>query len=173
MKKILVIGDHGPAEFFAGGAVMKEMFQYLYSNFEIDLIVFNSFPFPYTFQLPSESTLKVRSKMAERQPNFKGSFTRAVSGYLIEYFMIKPWIKKNKELIEKQLVNLNYDKVLIFLQGQIMPRLVSELNFGVLPVFNTGIRINGMLKITIFQNIKKINCCLLYVKLNHAQIQIF
>lgn len=135
-KNILIVSDLGPSSEFAGGLVMIDLIKVLSEEYKIDLILFNSYPEEYTFELPADSNVMVFGKPGERLPATGSRILSEFIGLLFEGSVTKKWLKSSKKLIQTEIKSEKYVDVFFILQGQFMPRLAAELDLSTLRVFS-------------------------------------
>lgn len=135
-KTILIVSDLGPSSEFAGGLVMIDIIKVLSEEYKIDLILFNSYPEEYKFELPPDSKVKVFGKPGERMPSTGNRILSEFIGLLFEGLITRKWLKSSKKLVQAEIKSEKYVDVFFILQGQFMPRLAAELDLSTLRVFS-------------------------------------
>ncbi len=135
-KRILLVSDLGPSSQFAGGLVMTDLINTLSTEYEIDLILFNSYPEEYKFELPANSKVSIFGKPGERLPSTGNRLLSEIIGLLFEISITRKWLKSSKKIIQKEIQSGKYDDVFFILQGQFMPRLAAELDLSKMRVFS-------------------------------------
>ena len=127
--KLLAISDYGPSEDFAGGLVLGKEMRILEQFFSIDWKLYSSHDGKYSFFVPKESTTNVIGKPGEKLPNIRNRFIRNLVSELFERLVTRKWIKKEKARLQEYLDSHRYDYIFLSLQGQMLPRLISEIDF--------------------------------------------
>jgi hypothetical protein len=135
-KRILLVSDLGPSSQFAGGLVMTDLINALSTEYEIDLILFNSYPEEYKFELPAKSKVVIFGKPGERLPTTGNRILSEIIGLLFEISITRNWLKSSKKIIQKEIQSGKYVDVFFILQGQFMPRLAAELDLSKVRVFS-------------------------------------
>ena len=96
-KNILIVSDLGPSSEFAGGLVMIDIIKVLSEDYKIDLILFNSYPEEYKFELPANSKVMVFGKPGERMPATANRILSEFIGLLFEGSITRKWLKISKK----------------------------------------------------------------------------
>jgi hypothetical protein len=100
-KRILIVSDLGPSSDFAGGLVMTDLINTLSTEYEIDLILFNSYPEEYNFELPANSKVAIFGKPGERLPSTGNRILLEIIGLLFEISITRKWLKSSKKIIQR------------------------------------------------------------------------
>lgn len=135
-KRILFVSDLGPSSEFAGGLVMIDLINVLSTEYEIDLILFNSYPEEYSFELPANSRVMIFGKPGERLPSIENRILSEITGLLFERLITRKWLKSSERIIQEEIKSGKYADVFFILQGQFMPRLAAELDLRKIRVFS-------------------------------------
>jgi hypothetical protein len=131
---MLSISDYGPSEEFAGGLVLAKEMRILEKFFEVDWRIYSSHDSIYSYNVPKTSNNFIFGKPGEKLPKFKNRILRVLVSQIFERLVIRNWIRIESKKLQNFLDSEKYDYVFISLQGQLLPRLVGEINFKELNV---------------------------------------